>query len=283
MLDFEALRTFVSVVDQGSFAAAAGRVYRTQAAVTQRIQRLESKIGRPLFHKVGRAKRLTDDGVTLLDYARRLLALHDEACTSLVGTRITGEIRLGAPDDASETILPGMLRRFATMFPEVRISILIARSAFLMQFLKQGEIDMAISTRDDAVHPRLRLRTAPALWLAAVDFKLPRNGPVPLVMHDEPSLFRSIALDALESARIPMRLNHISGSLSGIRAAVRAGLGITARSIETLEPAFRILGAADGLPPLPEVSLYLYLASLNAHPTARALFDSLKDSYVDSN
>lgn len=277
VLDFEALRTFVSVVDQGSFAAAAGRVYRTQAAVTQRIQRLEASIGRPLFKKVGRSKRLTDDGATLLDYARRILALHDEACSSLVGVRITGEIRLGAPDDASETILPGMLRRFATMFPEVRVTIQIARSAFLMNWLKQGEIDMAISTRDDASHPRLLLRTAPTVWLAAADFKLIRNEPIPLVMHDEPSLFRVIALEALERARIPMRLNHISGSLSGIRAAVRAGLGITARSIEALEPAMRVLGAADGLPPLPDVNLYLYLASLNAHPTAQALFNSLND------
>ncbi|SDS49385.1 DNA-binding transcriptional regulator, LysR family [Bradyrhizobium canariense] len=279
ILDIDALRTFVSVVDQGSFAAAAGRVYRTQAAVTQRIQRLEANIGRPLLRKVGRAKRLTDDGVTLLDYARRILALHDEACASLVGTKVTGEIRLGAPDDASETILPGMLRRFATMFPEVRVVIHIARSAFLMQSLKQGEIDMAISTRDDPSHPRLRLRTAPTFWLSAAEFKLVRNEPVPLVMHDEPSLFRSIALDALEKAHIPMRLTHISGSLSGIRAAVRAGLGITARSIETLEPTFRVLGTADGLPPLPDVSLYLYLATLNAHPTARQLFDSLRDSF----
>jgi DNA-binding transcriptional LysR family regulator len=279
MLNFEALRTFVSVVDQGSFAAAAGRVYRSQAAVTQRIQRLEASIGRPLFRKVGRDKRLTEDGVLLLDYARRLLSIHDEACASLVGTKVTGEIRLGAPDDASETILPLLLRRFSMMFPEVRVVIHIARSAFLMQFMKQGEIDMAISTRDDTSHPRLRIRTAPTVWLSAADFKLVRNEPVPLVLHDDPSLFRTIALQALESARLPFRLNHISGSLSGIRAAVRAGLGVTARSIETLEPAFRVVGSAEGLPPLPDVSFYLYVASLTAHPTARRLFDSLKDTF----
>jgi DNA-binding transcriptional LysR family regulator len=85
----------------------------------------------------------------------------------LVGTRVTGEIRLGAPDDAIETILPLLLRRFSIMFPEVRVVIHIARSAFLMRLLKQGEIDMAISTRDDASHPRLRLRTAPTVWLCA--------------------------------------------------------------------------------------------------------------------
>jgi DNA-binding transcriptional LysR family regulator len=101
---------------------------------------------------------------------------------------------------------------------------------------------MAISTRDDASHPRLRLRTAPTVWLCAADFKFMRHEPIHLVLHDEPSLFRSIALQALEGARLPLRLNHISGSLSGIRAAVRAGLGITARSIEMLEPEFRVVG-----------------------------------------
>lgn len=281
MLDLDALRTLVSVVDHGSFAAAAGRVNRTQASVTQRMQRLETSIGRPLFRKVGRAKRLTEDGVALLGYARRILALHDEACASLIGAKVTGQIRLGSPDDATENILPGLLRRFSTIFPDVRVTIQVARSAFLMESLKLGEIDLAISTREDVAHPRIRLRTAPTVWLAATDFKMPRNGPIPLVMHDEPSLYRSIALEALAREHIPQRLSHISASLSGIRAAVRAGLGITARSIETLEPAFRVLGRADGLPPLPDVGMYLYLATLNSHPTARRLFDSLQDSFCE--
>lgn len=283
MLDLEALRTFVTVVDQGSFAAAAGRVCRSQPAVTQRIQRLEASIGRPLFRKVGRVKQLTEDGVTLLDYAHRIMALHDAACASLIGDRLSGDTRLGAPDDATETIVPDLLRQISTSFPDVRVVIHVARSAFLMQLLQQGQIDMAVSTRDDPSHTRICVRTAPTVWLSATSFKFSRREPVPLVCHDEPSLYRALAIDALTKAEIPKRISHISGSLSGIRAAVRAGLGITARTVEMLEPSLRVLGTTEGLPPLPDVNFYLYLSSAKPHPTAKRLFDSIERSFGFKN
>jgi len=81
-LDLELLRTFVSITDRESFALAAEQVHRTQSAVTQQMARLEEQLGVALFLKVGRSKRLTEHGVRLLDYARQLLALNDEAIAS---------------------------------------------------------------------------------------------------------------------------------------------------------------------------------------------------------
>jgi DNA-binding transcriptional LysR family regulator len=273
-LDLEALRTFAVIVEQGSFAAAAEGVRRTQPAITQRIQKLEENVGRPLFVKVGRNKRLTEDGLRLYEYARRLLSLHDEACQALSGAPVTGDIRLGAPDDVTDTVLPNLLARFSSLQPRVRIIIHIARSAFLMRALKDGDIDLTISTRDDTTHPRVVLRTVPTVWVSGANFRLDSSQPLPLVLHDEPSLFRTLALEALERAKIPYQINFISPALSGIRAAVSAGLGITARSIEMLNPQFRALAEKEGLPRMPDVNFYLYLASLNSNPIARQLFDS---------
>jgi DNA-binding transcriptional LysR family regulator len=273
-LDLEALRTFAVIVEQGSFAAAAEGVRRTQPAITQRIQKLEQSVGRPIFTKVGRSKRLTEDGLRLYEYARRLLALHDEACEALTSTPVTGNIRLGAPDDVTDTILPNLLARFSSLYPRVRIIIHVARSAFLMRALKQGDIDMTISTRDDTTHPRIVLRTVPTVWISGAYFRLDRSQPLPLVLHDEPSLFRTLALDALERAKIPYQINFISPALSGIRAAVSAGLGVTARSVEMLNPQFRALAEKEGLPRMPDVNFYLYLAGLNSNPIARQLFES---------
>ena len=276
-LDLESLRTFVAIVERGSYAAAARGVHRTQAAVTQRIQRLESNVGRPLFRKIGRGKQLTEDGLKLFEYARRLLSLHDEACASLSGTALTGEVRIGALDDVADTILPNLLARCSASFPGVRVVIHVARSAFLMQAMKQGEIDMAVSTLDDPSHPRILMRTVPTVWICSADFRLDANQALPLVLHDEPSLFRSLAINALERNALPFRINFISPSLSGIRAAVRAGLGVTARSVEMLNSDFRVLGEADGLPRMPDVHFYLYLAGLNSNPAARRLFETFSN------
>lgn len=278
-LDLDLLRTFIDVVDAGSFAAAASQVFRTQAAVTQRVQRLEHMLQRPLFIKVGRRKVLTENGTRLLDYARRIMALHDEACASLTGNPQVGEIRLGAPEDTAEAMLPALLRRFTRSFPSVRVVIHVARSSFLMQALNQGHIDIAISTSDDKSHERLHLRSTPTVWLAAADFKLARSQPLPLVLQEEPSLYRRLARDALHEAKVPSRIAHVSGSLVGVLAAVRAGLGVTARSIQALDPSMRVLGAAEGLPALPDVSLYAYLSHRTGRQAAPMLFESLKDSY----
>lgn len=278
-LDLDLLRTFIDVVDQGSFAAAASQAFRTQAAVTQRVQRLEQTLQRPLFTKIGRRKVLTEHGVRLLDYARRIMSLHDEACVSVSGDPQVGEVRLGAPEDTTDATLPALLKYFSQSFPGVRVVIHVARSSFLMQALNQGHIDIAISSSDDRTHRRLHLRATPTVWLAASDFKFMRHQTLQLALQEEPSLYRRLALDSLHAAKVPSRIGHVSGSLTGVLAAVRAGLGVTARSIQALDPTLRVMGAADGLPQLPDVSLYVYLSQRTGRQIAQKLFDSLSERY----
>jgi len=96
-LALELLRTFVAISDRESFALAAEQVHRTQSAVTQQMARLEEQLGVTLFRKVGRSKRLTEHGVRLLDCARRLLTLNDEAIASLAAQDLRGPLRTGRP------------------------------------------------------------------------------------------------------------------------------------------------------------------------------------------
>ena len=84
-----------------------------------------------------------------------------------------------------------------------------------------------------------------------------------------------IAIAELQSARMSWRVRYTCTTLLGIRAALRAGLGVTARSVEMLGPDFRALGPADGLPRLPDVSYHLYLSSRATNSPAQAIFESL--------
>src|SRR5690625_4017182 len=84
-LDTRLLRTFVAVAESDSFAQAAETVHRSQAAVSQQMHRLEAMLNCDLFVKSGRSKQLTDQVVTLLEYARRILKLNDQAYSALSG------------------------------------------------------------------------------------------------------------------------------------------------------------------------------------------------------
>ncbi len=285
-LDFELLRTFVAIADRQSFALAAEQVHRTQSAVTQQMARLEADLGVALFEKVGRSKRLTPSGVRLLDYARRLLVLSDEALLSLAAPDLRGPLRIGTVHDASEILLPPLLLRFSQLFPNVQIEVHPARTAHLMQALKQGEVEIALigvpEGSEDRALPHVRLRTSPMVWMAAADFVLNREQPIPLVVPDEPSSYRATAIAALDAQRIAWRIRHVSTSLDfgNLRAALRAGLGVTVRMIEMLAPELRVLGDADGLPRLLHMGLYLYLRGKRVSEPARMLFESVGEGGV---
>ena len=74
---------------------------------------------------------------------------------------------------------------------------------------------------------------------------------------DEPSPFRALAIKQLDEAGIPWRIAYVASTLSAVRAACKAGLGVTARPIEMMSPDLRVLGAVEGLPPLPDTQYAL--------------------------
>lgn len=275
-LDIDLLRTFSTIVSKGSFAAAAVQLGRTQAAVTQQIQRLEDRAGHPLFEKQGRQKRLTDHGHRLLGYARHMLAIHDEALRSLQQQSMQGLIRIGAPHDTADTMLPPVLQEITLGFPGVQFDLHVGRSPFLMESLKEGEMDMVISNREDPSYEGFVLRSSPTVWLCGANYAHDPAKPVPLVMADGPSIFRRIACDALDAAGIAWTPRHTSTSLVGIRSALRAGLGVTARGVEQLDPGLRVLGVGDGMPALPDLVYRLYVRSHVVNPVIRQVFQSLK-------
>lgn len=275
-LDLEQLRTLVAIARQESFAGAAVQLGRTQSAITQQMQRLEEKIGHALFEKQGRQKRLTDHGQRLLGYARHMLAIHDEALGSLRQRHVQGLLRIGAPHDVSDTMLPLVLRETALNSPGMQIDIHVGRSPFLMESLKQGALDMVISNRGDAAFEGFVLRSSPTVWLCGAQYAHEPGKPLPLVLADGPSIFRRLACDALDAAGMRWAPRHTCTSLVGILAALRAGLGITARGVEQLDPGLRVLGAGDGMPPLPDLVYQLYIRSHVVNPVTRQVFERLK-------
>ena len=270
--DLAALRTLVAIADQETFARAGETVHRTQAAVSQQMRRLEDQLGLALFERSGRTKELTPSGRKLVDYARRMLALQEETLAALHAVTTGGPVRLGSPADIADTVLPEMLRRFARANPALSLVIHVGRSPDLMELLKKGAIALTIYTRFDESRRHFLLRTSPVVWIAANDFRVDPNRPLPLVLADEPSIFRKIALAALERSGRTWHERYTAPGLAGIRAAVAAGLGITARSIEALTPELRVVGEADGLPPLGNIRYYLYQRDDAVSEAAKNLF-----------
>ena len=276
-LDLDLLRTFVAVADLNTFAAAAVAVCRTQSAVSQQMQRLEQLVGKELFARHGRNKLLTEHGIQLLSYARKILRFNDEACTSLMYNNIKGTLTIGASDDTADTILPFLLNRVTSVYPKLAIDVRIKRSTSMIDMLKNGEVDLAITTVDTEGYPHIVLRTSPTLWYCSADYHFQAGEPIPLVLLDEPSPFRAMAIKHLDAAGIPWRIAYVASTLSAVRAACKAGLGITARPIEMMSSDLRVLGEIEGLPALPDTQYALCKDIKCENELAMAIFSAVQN------
>jgi len=266
--DLDVMRTFVTGIELGSFAKAADRLGRSTSAVSAQLKKLEDQVGSPILRKSGRGMLPTAAGETLLAYGRRLLELNDEAAAAVRGVDLEGWIRLGLPEDFGERILTDVLGRFARAHPRVRIEAKIARNAALLDLMTAGQLDLALTWDGGTSTPHSEsLRSYAMHWIGAADPQLQTgygtNEPLPLIAFEAPCLMRSCATSALDHANIPWRLSFTSPSLSGIWAAVAAGLGVTVRTAVGMPRHLRIIDSPT-LPALPMLGLSLH--RLEAEP-----------------
>ncbi len=276
-LDLDLLRTFVAVADLNTFAAAAAAVCRSQSAVSQQMQRLEQLVGKELFARHGRNKLLTEHGIQLLGYARKILRFNDEACMSLMFSNLQGVLTLGASDESADTILPFLLNRISSVYPKLALDVSVKRNAFMVEMLKENEVDLVVTTHRPGQFDSLTLRTSPTHWYCAAEYVLQKGEPIPLVLLDDPSPFRDMVLAALNEAGIPWRLAYVASTLPAVRAAVKAGLGVTARSVEMMSPDLRVLGQSEGLPSLPDTEDLLCHNAASNNELAKVVFEALEN------
>jgi DNA-binding transcriptional LysR family regulator len=267
--ELDVLRTFVTGLELNSFARAGDRLGRSASAISLQMRKLEEQVGQPLLRRQGRGLVPTETGELLLGYARRLLTLNDEAFSALSQVAaLDGQVRLGIPEDLAETWLPPLLARFADMHPAVRLEARVDSGAHLQADFQSGKLDLALTWANPGAPQARPVVEQDMVFIAASDWRHDASKPLPLVLFDPPCGFRDRATTSLDRAGIAWWPAFTSRSLSGLYAAVRAGLGVTARTRENLPPALAPLSA--GLPDLGRITLVLH-ANTKTSPAARAL------------
>ena len=270
-LDVTLLRTFAAAAERENFALAAEKVFRTQAAVSQQMQRLEAVVGCELFTRVGRNKRLTDQGARLLEYARRIISLNDEAYRAMTQEVFEYPVKIAACVDAVDTLLPEYLAMCAEAYPGLRIDIQVGRSRWLASALRRGDVDLMLDVSQHEEFHHVVLRTSPAVWIAGARFHAQSSAPLPLVLVDSGCPFRGMAVEALAQGERPWRAAFQTSTLAGVRAALRAGLGVTPRTSEMLTPDLKVVDQELGLPRLPPISYRLFSRVNDCSDSARKI------------
>ncbi|MDU4127664.1 LysR substrate-binding domain-containing protein [Pantoea sp.] len=275
-LDMDALRSFVTGIEAGSFALAARQLCRSTSAVSAQLKKLEQQCGTALVMKKGRHLQLTRSGELLMSYARRLLLLNDETLRAVKGDGLKGEIRIGMQEDFGESLMPAILGAFSRQHPGVTITARVDRNQPLLSAMAQHQLDLALVWQADPHAAGQLPGQCPLVWIHHPDFtladRLQRGDPLPLVMFDAPCVMRSRATAVLDAAGIPWRIVFTSHSLSGIWAALQAGLGLTLRTRAGMPDKLTI--ASERLPAPGHIGIALVTPETTDDP-AQALLQQL--------
>jgi DNA-binding transcriptional LysR family regulator len=259
--DFDLLRTFVAIVDNGGFTRAAERVGRTQSTISLQIKKLEGALGKRVFERDGRELLLTPDGEVLLDYARQLLHLADEARSRLLEPEVHGVVRIGTPEDFATVYLPDVLAEFARAHPLVALEVNCNFSFHLLEGFSRGEYDLVLVKREpQGPAGGLAVWRDVLVWVGSPRLVLDPAHPVPLALAPAPDIYRKRALEALQGAKRESRIVFTSPSSEGLQAAVRAGLAVTVLSKDMVPHGLVMLGGEHRLPEMPDTEIALYRA-----------------------
>ena len=256
-LDIDMLRCFMEVAQTGSFTKAGNNIGLTQSGVSVKIRRLEERLSSQIFYRTGKSLSLTLEGEILLDYAGRILSVHNEAVSRLTKPKASGKLRVGLIDYFLPELLPNLLSKFRKQYPNIHLEVRTDVGINLIPLFEKGELDLVVTGKDAYKGSCRVLIQEPLIWVIGKDTEVSLQDVLHIVLLPSPCVFRKIATDGLEKANRKWEVLYTGSSIANIQAAVQAGMGLSILPMGALKEGLRKAPSHMELPELPMYSIVL--------------------------
>jgi len=145
-MNFQQLTTFCTVLAEGSMTAAAEKLYLTQPAVSQQIRNLEDELGVDLLVRGSRQAKSTSQGQILFDYAKRIIALNQQAQVAIqtIGEEIQGTLRIGTLNSLGLYSISPVVGLFLKHNSKLKIRLNYEDGETLIDQFNRDELDVMI-------------------------------------------------------------------------------------------------------------------------------------------
>jgi DNA-binding transcriptional LysR family regulator len=259
-LSLDNLRTFVHIIELGSFNKAGDVLGRSQPAISLQMKKLESQLGRKVFYKVRQGYQPNKDGEWLYQQAKQMLAINDDIFRQLhTSQTLRGRLRLGIPSEFASTLLPSIVGEFSQRYPDVTLDVTSSLSRQLLSKSHRGDFDLILALSDqgpDDEGDGEVLLEDELVWVGEASQKLNKS-MLPLVLAPEGCVYRSRVIAQLKQQTHAWKITYTNADLYGLMAAIKQGLGITALAKSSLPSELDIIKDAR-LPPLGTIKICLY-------------------------
>jgi DNA-binding transcriptional LysR family regulator len=193
----------------------------------------------------------------MLGFARTILAAQDQASSYFTGSAMRGRLRFGSADDLALTQLPGILRDFRQLYPQINLELTVNQSLVLLKRLQAGQLDLVFIKQDPGGTDGKLVRRDRMVWVGHKSVSLEPSAPVPVIAYQAPSISRTYAIRSLEQIGRTWRITCNVREVNGVLAAVRAGIGIAAFPQSLIPADLDQVSAVHGLPELGDIDFVL--------------------------
>nr|WP_136251807.1 LysR family transcriptional regulator [Ningiella ruwaisensis] len=269
-LSLDNLRTFVQIVELGSFNKAGDMLGRSQPAISLQIKKLESQLGKKLFDKVGQSYQANRDGEWLYQQAKQMLAINDDIFKNFNEQQtLRGRLRFGIPSEFASTLLPSIVGEFSNTYPDVSLDVTSSLSRNLLSKQSRSNFDLILALVEDSALAQGNGREGGAgegkvevlleddlVWAGDANRKLPKQ-TLPLVLAPEGCVYRSRVISQLKQQTHAWKITYTNADLYGLIAAIKQGLGITALAKSSLPAELSVI-KDPRLPVLGKIKICLF-------------------------
>ncbi len=259
-IDLQLLRSFRTTASAGNMTKAAKLLNLTQGAISQQIRKLEEQLNCRLLHRSNKGLSLTREGEKFYHKAYELLSLNDQIMNSMLGGDFSGKLDFGVPLDLVNTMLPSILRDFATHYPDIDINLVCAPTLELDRLFENGALDITLREEIYGQENALILTSDQLVWIFAKNSKALELERLPLSIASNECVFRAPTLSALENFGRPWKSVYESNNIEAVQAMIKMDLavGVYLQSLVPAELAWAI--ETKNLPKLPQYSITLAVA-----------------------
>lgn len=232
------LRAFLLVAEHQSFTRAASVLFVTTSGLSVMIRELESQLGFRLFDRTTRQVRLTPHGQQLLAVARRSVDEIDAAASRIarLATDSSLSLSVGTGLLVSANILPQAIKQFRTRHPEVKIRLVDADPATVLQQIEAGDLDIGLGSYKSTPS----IRRTPFFRFSLMVIRPPEAAP------------RSSSWSALKGERIIAQVPTSSVQQLINRHLVKAGgSSQPAMVVNRLDTVIALVEAGEGIAIVP--------------------------------
>jgi DNA-binding transcriptional LysR family regulator len=249
-LNLHRLWIFLQVVEAGGFSAAAQKLYMSQPSVSNQVRQLESSLKATLVDRSGSRIRATAEGEVLVEYAKRIFRLADDATSAIAAVQglQSGRLVVGGTTTVGTYLLPPTLARFRQQFPEVVCDLYVGNATQMERWVLDGDVGLGVFVGTPTAQQLVTadVLTDDSVLIVAPGHELAGERITPERLLGQRFLLRergSSTRELQEKVLADWQLGDVStvdmGMPETLKQAVRADLGVTVVSKHTVAEELR--------------------------------------------